>query len=101
MLAILAPNSNSSTFCSKVLGKSRFQLDAVALTCRHEWKAKELFAEIHETTEYIQRITHDRGNDCFFSHVGQRKSNNEAEAVALAMEHQATGPSDSYFTKVS
>ena len=64
-LAILAPNSNSSRLISKVLGKSRFQLDAVTLTCRHEGKAKELFAGM-QNSEYLQRIGHGKRYDCCF-----------------------------------
>ena len=37
-ISIVVPNSNSSTLFSKVLGKSRFQLDAVTVACRH-WQA--------------------------------------------------------------
>jgi len=57
-----------------------------------------------QNSEYLQRIGHGKRYDCCFLTFffwQKMQTNNEAEAVALAMEHQQRGPSDSFCTKVS
>ena len=104
-LAILAPNSNSSRLISKVLGKSRFQLDAATLTCRHwqAWRESEGIVCWHAKLRIPPKNRPRQEIWLLFPHIFllTKNANNEAEAVALAMEHQRRGPSDSFCTKVS